>query len=266
MSERPLIGVTGPVRGGRISWWMTRRALRRAGARCVRITSDKPRQAAALDGVVLGGGSDISPEYYGEELRELAAGDTRQRFREKLISLLLFLIRALFSVKLRQPPRDPARDELEKALCLYALERGLPLLGICRGAQLINVTAGGTLFQDTRDFYTETPHIQTIMPRKYINIDTDSRLHRVMEVDSATVNSLHNQAINELGEGIRVSARDLNGIIQAIEHCKHPFVIGVQWHPEYLPQLASQQRLFAALVARARGDGSLRAHPPRAGN
>ncbi len=253
MSERPLIGITGPVRGGRISWWMTRRALRRAGARCVRVTSEKPREAAALDGLVLGGGSDISPEYYGEELRELAAGDTRQRFREKLISLLLFLVRALFSVKLRQPPRDPARDELEKELCLYALKRGLPLLGICRGAQLINVTAGGTLFQDTRDFYTETPHIQTILPRKYINIDTDSLLHRVLELDSATINSLHNQAINRPGKDICVSARDLNGIIQAIEHRRHPFAIGVQWHPEYLPQLEHQRRLFRALVVAASG-------------
>lgn len=251
MPERPLIGVTGPVRGGRISWWMTRRALRRAGARCVRITSEKPREATTLDGVVLGGGSDISPEYYGEELRELAAGDTRQRFREKLISLLLFFVRALFSVKLRQPPRDPARDELEKELCLHALERGLPLLGICRGAQLINVTAGGSLFQDTRDFYTETPHIQTILPRKYINIDADSRLHGVLALDSATVNSLHNQAINRLGDDLRVCARDLNGIIQAIEHRRHPFLIGVQWHPEYLPQLDHQRRLFRALVAAA---------------
>ncbi len=252
MSERPLIGVTGPVRGGQISWWMTRRALRRAGARAIRITSDKPLEGGRLDGLVIGGGSDIGPEHYGEELRELAHGNSQQRLREKLISLLLFLVRALFSIKLRQPEQDPARDELEKGLCLYALQEQLPVLGICRGAQLINVATGGSLFQDTRHFYTETPHIQTILPRKYINVEADTRLRQVLERDSATVNSLHDQAINRLGDNIRVSARDLNGIVQAIEHREHPFLIGVQWHPEYLPQLATQQRLFSSLVARSR--------------
>jgi putative glutamine amidotransferase len=66
------------------------------------------------------------------------------------------------------------------------------------------------------------------------------------------VNALHRQAIHRLGHGLRPAARDRNGILQAVEHETLPFVVGVQWHPEYLPQVRGQRRLFQALVREAK--------------
>jgi putative glutamine amidotransferase len=62
------------------------------------------------------------------------------------------------------------------------------------------------------------------------------------------VNSLHHQAINKLGVSLVTTAMEDNKIIQAIEHIKHPFMIGVQWHPEYLPHIKMQQRLFKTFI------------------
>jgi putative glutamine amidotransferase len=74
----------------------------------------------------------------------------------------------------------------------------------------------------------------------------------VLREPTALVNALHRHAIDRLGEGLCVAARDRNGIVQAIEHERLPFVVGVQWHPEYLPQLPAQRAIFDALVKQAK--------------
>lgn len=252
MQKRPIIGVTGPNRGGTPAWLMTRLALRRAGARPVRITPRQPRSSMHLDGLVVGGGSDIEPSHYGETpFEELK--DTRRRgsrIRDLLVSVLLFFLRILFAVKFRQG-YDPRRDELEKKLLAEALEKGIPVLGICRGAQLLNVVLGGTLHQDISEFYDEEPHVRTLLPRKRIRITPDSRLHDIVRTTHADVNALHDQAIADLGEQVAIVARDRARVVQAIEYDGAPFVIGVQWHPEYLPQIPEQQRLFQKMVEAA---------------
>jgi putative glutamine amidotransferase len=147
---------------------------------------------------------------------------------------------------------DPRRDRLEMRLIDDAVQRGLPILGICRGQQLLNVYFGGSLHQVLTGFYVEDPEVRTILPRKRVIPEPGTKLARVLGPHPRRVNALHRQGVDRLGRGIRVAARDRNGIVQAIEHEGPPFVVGVQWHPEYLPQLDEQRALFVTLVDEAR--------------
>jgi putative glutamine amidotransferase len=166
--------------------------------------------AAELDGLVLQGGTDISPRKYGEEpLRPEWAG-------------------------------DPERDgyELELLERFMALEK--PVLGVCRGQQLINVALGGTLYQDTA---VQKPGAQmhqdtVIYDENYHHIEIlgGSRLAGLYPgVTRARVNTLHHQAINRLAGGLRIEAVSTeDGLIEAVRSESLPYLVGVQWHPEFL--------------------------------
>lgn len=219
--RHPLIAVTGPGRGGMILRLFVTLAVRLAGGRPLVMTPRRPRPDIRVDGVVISGGHDIDPVLYA------AAPEVKPRY-------------------------DAARDALESSVIQCALEQGLPLFGICRGAQLLNVSLGGTLFQELRSRRKQTSNRWTILPLKTLCIETGTRLHRLMTGSEARINSLHNQGIDRVGEGLVVAGRDLDGIVQAIEAPMHPFLIGVQWHPELLLYHRSQRRLFQALVAAAR--------------
>ena len=252
ISGKPVIGVTGPDRGGYAAWLMTSIALRRAGARPVRITPSRPFDESDLNGIVIGGGSDVEPIHYGEDPLQSANGtETRIRVRDHVVNFLLFLLRWIFSVRDVQR-YDPERDQMEKHLITYALHSRVPLLGICRGAQLLNIVLGGSLFQQIHDFYGEIPFVRSLLPRKPITLEKQSRLANILQSYRSVVNALHNQAIRETGLNVVVTARDHAGVVQAIEYTDHEFVIGVQWHPEYLPQLPQHQLLFKTLVEASR--------------
>lgn len=254
--KRPVIGVSGPDRGGLAAWLFTKRAVVKAGGVALRIRPGKPVDTAKLDGLILGGGADIDPQYYGErrEADRLSGYPNHRPFSRKLLELLvypvLFVLRKLLSTK-QYGRIDPARDELENRLIGKALERQIPILGICRGAQLLNIYFGGTLYQNLRQFYQEVPRYHTVLPKNSITITRDTLLARIVNGETGRINALHYQAIKELGEGFRVAAREENGIIQAVENSKHPFMLGVQWHPEYLPLSSEQQKIFDAFVEHA---------------
>ena len=110
---------------------------------------------------------------------------------------------------------------------------------------------GGNLFQDLRSRRKLTSHRRTVLPLKTLCVEPDSHLARLLGRQRARINSLHNQAINRVGDGLVISARDLDQIPQAIEAPGRSFVIGVQWHPEFLLFLPRQRRLFQALLAAA---------------
>jgi putative glutamine amidotransferase len=255
---RPRIGVTGPDKGGTVAWYLTKFAIWRAGGKAKRITPSSPYSVERLAGIVIGGGADIDPALYGEEHQEREKIlDEIKRERSMLRSLfsallypLLFLIRKLLSTKVSMFG-DHGRDRLERKLLADAMDRNLPILGICRGAQLINVHLGGSLFQDIRGFYVETPHLRTIFPRKKVTVTRGSRLHALLGADHSMVNALHYQAIKELGEGLQICARETSpDVVQAIEH-RTRFILGVQWHPEYLFREQCQQIIFQELVLAA---------------
>ena len=280
-----MIGVTGPTAGGYPAWFFTRLAVWRAGGRARRITPRRPCAADELDGLIIGGGADVDPQLYGEDLRrELAASDESRRPKpfitrllRRLFFPLLLLARALFSTK-RSRLDGKDRDALETTLLKDADGPGLPVLGICRGMQLLNVQRGGSLHQDLASFYTETPAVRSVRPVKDPFVEADSRLTELATVgdragpeppkpeDSRApgalrlrVNALHRQAVHRLGAELRVVARDAAGVVYAIEAAppSERFVLGVQWHPEYLPFEDEQLALFRGLVnaARARSQG-----------
>lgn len=218
---RPLIGVTGPDSRLPLAWWCTRLAVSLAGGRACRLTPSRPQPPAALAGVIIGGGDDIDPDLYAG----LDDGKAKH---------------------------DPARDRFEMQVLRQALAEGLPILGICRGAQLLNVALGGNLHQDLREIRVHTSNRRTVLARKSVLVERESLLHHITGGERYKVNSLHHQGIRRLGHRLRVAARDLDEIVQAIEDSGRVFVQGVQWHPEYLLYQARQRRIFGALVAAAR--------------
>jgi putative glutamine amidotransferase len=261
VNRRPVIGVTGPYRGGAAAWIMTSAAIVRAGGRPLRVTPSRPRRGALLDGLVIGGGADIDPALYLEEEESFGeavrvAGAARRELRAApsprfWSPALLFLRRALARSELAGV--DRARDDLERRLLDDAFAHDWPVLGICRGAQLMNVHLGGTLYADVREFYAETPHISTLLPRRWVEVDPASVLARTVGATRLLVNALHHQAVKSVGRGLSVTARDGGGIVQAIEESRHRYRLGVQWHPEYIPHHPRQRALFRALVSAARG-------------
>lgn len=247
MGSPAIIGVTGPDSGGFAAWVMTAWALRRAGAKPLRITPGRDYDEFTLDGLVIGGGTDVDPFHYGQE-PETESGTRTVSLLDWAVALILFLPRLLFA-RHSSENHDPQRDELEQRLIRHALESSKPVLGICRGAQLMNVTLGGSLHQSIGHFYSEnTDNVRSILPRKIVRIDPDCHLHQCLATTLCRVNALHNQSINRLGDDVAVSAEEPSGVVQAIEKRDHPFFIGVQWHPEYMPQSAIQQRLFHHLA------------------
>ncbi len=161
-----------------------------------------------VDGLILSGGTDVDPKYFGQEP-----------------------IRGTGRVY-------PERDSLEIALARKALKLKLPVLGICRGIQVLNIAFGGDIYQD---IYSQVPgvleHSQKA-PRNSswhsIELLPESKVGRILGVKELRVNSFHHQAIRNIAPGFRVVARSRDGIIEGIETENHQFVIGVQWHPEAL--------------------------------
>lgn len=265
MSRRdrgPVIGIAGPDRGGWPAWAFTAWAIRSAGGEPRRITPARPQIPEPLHGLVLGGGADVS-EPVEEEASDDDIDDTslpaetrRGRIAGMLLAPLVLVVRWLGSRWGRGGGVDVDRDRLELQLLDVARERELPVLGICRGAQLMNLARGGTLVRHLDQIYVERPRLNTVAPRRPVIISPTSRLAAWMGSAALRVNSLHRHAVERPGAGLRVVARDVSGVVQAIESADAPPWIGVQWHPEYLPQELPQRRLFRGLV-----EAADRSHP-----
>ncbi len=261
--KTPTIGITGPDKGGAMAWAFTALAVRLAGGKPVRITPSRPRTADGLQGLIIGGGADVDPDVYQQEnvLEEYLNRTIKYPRKNLLVRLgrvatkayypFLFFMRKLFS-RSKGFTLDKARDHLEFQLLDQAAKKALPILGICRGSQLLNVYFGGTLHQDISNFYCEQPNPSSVFPVKRVVIERNSKLARVTGAHILKVNALHHQAVKDPGYNISIVARENNGVVQGVEHVEAPFVVGVQWHPEYLPQRPQQRRIFRALVEEAR--------------
>ncbi|SDH02273.1 Gamma-glutamyl-gamma-aminobutyrate hydrolase PuuD (putrescine degradation), contains GATase1-like domain [Paraburkholderia steynii] len=164
--------------------------------------------AKHLDGLLLQGGADVSPQSYAEVA-------TRPEW-----------------------PGDRVRDMYELELLHEFVESGKPVLGVCRGCQLINVAFGGTLYQDiATDVPTAGVHVNEHYDqhRHSIHFPEGSTLVNMFPGRrEAIVNSIHHQAVNQLGRDLNIEAvSGTDGIIEAVRYRRAPFVMGVQWHPEF---------------------------------
>jgi putative glutamine amidotransferase len=184
---------------------------------------------ARVDGLVLTGGGDLCPELYGEQPVPEAAG------------------------------MSPERDRMELEALRIALERGVPVLAICRGLQLLNVAMGGSLWQDLP---SQRPgvvgHAQTAGGRHArdetthgVSLAEGSCLAQVLGSTEVAVNSMHHQAIKELGDGVAAVGYAPDGVVEAIEMPEERWVLGVQWHPEELFEAHEHARRLFAAFARA---------------
>ena len=208
----PVIGISGNFRDGDCTlaqgYYMS---VLESGATPVVIPPYDDESALVsildtLDGIVLSGGADIDPDYLGEEPLEC-------------ISV------------------NPRRDAQELLLAHLAVDRQIPVLGICRGIQVLSAALGGKLYQDIKTQH-DAPcieHSQSIargLPSHEVTIEKDSLLYSLMGSETIAVNSFHHQAVKEVPEGFRVTARSKDGIIEGMESTAFRPILGVQWHPE----------------------------------
>lgn len=237
-ASKPIIGLTTYLEQAQTGVWDVQAAflpkvyfdaITRAGGIAVLLPPQPVDEQIAKDvldglhGLIITGGKDVDPQRYGQSAHPLTD----------------------------EPRRD--RDAWEDALLSAAIDRELPFLGICRGAQLLNVALGGTLTQHLPDVIGSTRYSlgEGNFADTEVQIDEGSKLARVLEGHNGfDVKSYHHQAIDEIADGLVVSARSDDGVIQAVELAGVPFGLGVQWHPE---QGAEEDALlFEGLVDAAR--------------
>jgi putative glutamine amidotransferase len=244
---RPLIGIT--TYDDQASWrnWSARAAMlpavyveavRRGGGRPVLLppggdAEEAGATVAGLDGVVVSGGPDIDPAWYG-----------RARHPQT------------------QPP-VPVRDAWEVAVTAAALRQGVPLLAICRGMQVLNSCRGGTLHQHVPDLVGHERHSGPPgeFGRHKVRVGPDSMLGRILpEPGLFDVATKHHQAVDLPGDGLRAVAWAEDGLVEAVEAGPSQldgltgFVLGVQWHPEQ----GDDMRLFSALAGAGAGRAAAR--------
>lgn len=233
----PVIGLTTYLEQSQTGVWDVRaaflphsyfEAVTRAGGIAVLLPPQpvSPVIAArvldALDGLIITGGKDVDPARYGQAAHPAT-----------------------------DEPR-PDRDAWEDELLRQAIDRGLPFLGICRGAQMLNIALGGTLHQHLPDVVGNTTYQAGggVFNVVDVEVEPESRLHGILDKQAGiAVPVYHHQSIDRVADGLVVTARTADGIVQAVEFTEVPFGVAVQWHPE---QTAEDIRLFAGLVDAAR--------------
>ena len=179
-----------------------------------------------LDGLLLPGGADVEPRRYGTVARD-----------DCNLTVM------------------PELDEVELTLARWAIADGLPVLGICRGIQVLNVACEGTLWQDVNvEGATHEDHDRE--PRDLLvhglDVEPGTLLARTLGETHLRVNSLHHQAIRDLGHSLMAVAHSPDGLVEGVELHGREFVLGIQCHPEELSRKEKwAARIFAGLVEAA---------------
>jgi putative glutamine amidotransferase len=180
-----------------------------------------------LDGILFSGGGDIAPEYFNGVMHQRVEGV------------------------------DPMRDSIEICLLKAVVEDGKPFLGICRGIQLVNVGLGGTLYEHLGEQYrgnidhTYPTSMRTTLVHE-VEVEDGTQLARIADERFLKVNSLHHQELRDIAPQLRISGCAQDGLVEAVELPDHPFGIAVQWHPEWMTDQLSTQKLFRVFVEAAK--------------
>ncbi len=218
---KPVIGITTPNRLYDFALMCIKSSVRLCGGIPKTLQKLESVQKENVDGLVLGGGTDVFPPLFQD-------------------------------VPKKDYLYDHNRDEMEIAWLRRAELENIPVLAICRGAQMMNIMHKGTLHLNTEDVYKNFRRprslFKKIFTRKRIHIQEGSLLHKILDRKTLKVNSIHSQSVKDPGEGIRVVAREDNEIVQAIEYPGRRFYIGVQFHPEFMIYRPSMRALFRGLI------------------
>lgn len=221
-SPRPVIGMVKPENEDFFAFLAFKVAVIQAGGTPLIISAkDKNYKDLKVDGYLFGGGKDVFPGHYN------------------------------------QPPKDDYiydqdRDNMEIQCARIARAKRIPSLGICRGAQLMNVACGGSLHMDIASAYEDASYPDGFwhhaLFRKEITIRSGGLLHGIVGKENLKVNSIHKQAIAEIGSQLDVEAWESNGIVQAVSLKEHPFFLGVQFHPEFMIYRSDFRLIFKAFI------------------
>ena len=178
-----------------------------------------------LDGLIITGGADIDPKHY--------QGNSDHPNLTKI---------------------DHERDSSELALIRAWAKTDKPMLCVCRGMQVLNVAMGGTMHEHIPDVREKDIHRDSngLWAIHEISVDENSRLAKAMGASKVETYSGHHQAVKAIGQGLCVVAQAPDGIVEALEHEQHRWLLGVQWHPEKSSAIdPTQQALFNTLVNKA---------------
>lgn len=234
-STQPLIGITSGLTRNQAGSTLCQvgqayiTAIQNAGGTPIIIPVEIDAQSienllARVDGLLFTGGGDIDPLLFN--------GDPHPR---------------VYGI-------SPERDLLELTLIKRALQVEKPLLAICRGIQVLNVALGGTLHTHIKD------QLPNAMKHDYfpgfprdklahtISLTCGSKLQKILGADDVQVNSLHHQGIARLGKGLSATAYAPDGLVEGVEVEGVNFALGVQWHPECMPEDVKMQGIFSALI------------------
>ncbi len=172
-----------------------------------------------IDGILLTGGDfDIDPRIYGEK-------------KNKSVNHL-----------------DKPRTNFEIKITRLALKKNKPILGICGGQQLLNVALNGSLIQHIKNTTIKHEQIQPRnKPSHKVQINTKSKLYKIVKKKEFRVNSAHHQAIKKVGNNLNINAIAEDGIIEGIESNNHKFFLGIQWHPEFFISNCDK-KIFKAFI------------------
>ncbi|PAE26654.1 MULTISPECIES: gamma-glutamyl-gamma-aminobutyrate hydrolase family protein [Bacillaceae] len=214
---KPIIGVTSSLEAHRLSVSLDNiNSLVNAGAVPTVVPNLLDEEnimqlAETLDGLLVTGGGDIDPTLFGEEPHQ------------KLGSIC------------------PERDIFEISIIQKMLALDKPILAICRGCQILSIAAGGDMYQDIYsqiggNILQHSQKAPNWHASHFVNVNKDSLLYKITQTEKFKVNSYHHQAVRKMPENFEVCATSSDGVIEAYESKKHPFVLGVQWHPECLAQ------------------------------
>ena len=196
-------------------------AVEAAGCEAMAVSVERWPTLEGIDGLLLMGGTDINPKLYGQSVQE------------------------------HVDVPDDERDEVEWRLLSEAMDRDIPILAICRGMQLLNVHHGGSLIQHLGSSRHDTGFEDKGAVAHKVSIEPSSHLAQIVGTTQLGVNSRHHQAVDRIGEGLRVSARDSEdpNIVEGLEQPNRRFLVAVQWHPEdQAPGTAEQRRIFESFA------------------